>query len=73
MTFLKPYTSSRAQDLRTIARILTGLLAGNFDHDGLSDILNAELDILAISSQTKEDIIPTLIGITKVIEVQWRG
>jgi hypothetical protein len=71
ITFLKPYTSSPA--LQTIARILTGLLAGNFDHDGLCHVLNAELDILAISPQAKRSIIPALIGITQVIEVQWRG
>ena len=70
MTFLKPHTSSPA--LHTIARILTGLLAGNFDHDGLCHVLNTELDVLAISPQAKRNIIPALIGITQVIEVQWR-
>jgi hypothetical protein len=72
MALLRPHTSSQAQDLYLISRILTGLLAGNFDHDGLFDLLNAELDILAISPQAKKDILPTLIEITKVIEVQWQ-
>ena len=72
MALLKPYTSSQAQKLYIIARILTGLLAGNFDYDDLVDLLNAELDILAIPSQAKETILPTLIEITKVIEVQWQ-
>jgi hypothetical protein len=58
--------------MHIIARILTGVLAGNFDHDGLFDLLNAELDILAISPQAKEEILPNLIGIMKVIEVQWQ-
>jgi hypothetical protein len=72
LALLKPHTSSQAQELHIIARILTGLLAGNFDRDGLFDLLNAELDILAIPSQAKEGILPTLIEITKVIEVQWK-
>lgn len=71
IALLEPHTSSPA--LHTIARILTGLLAGNFDHDGLCHVLNAELDVLAISPQAKQSIIPALIGITQVIEVQWRG
>jgi hypothetical protein len=72
VALLKPHTSSQAKDLHLISRILTGLLAGNFDHDCLFDLLSIELDILAISPQAKEDILPTLIEITKVIEVQWQ-
>ena len=72
ITFLEPHTSESLPALRTIARILTGLLAGNFDHDDLCHILNNELDILAISAQAKQNIIPALLGITKVIEVQWQ-
>jgi hypothetical protein len=57
--------------LRVIARILTDLLGENLTYgDGLIDILNAELDILAISPQTKQGIIPALIGIVKMAEVQ---
>jgi hypothetical protein len=59
--------------LHTIGRILAGLLAGNFDHDGLYHVLNTELDVLAISPQAKQNILPALIGITRAIEVQWRG
>jgi hypothetical protein len=62
IVLLEPHTSS--PDLRTIARILTDLLlAGIFGYDGLFDILNAELDILAISPQAKQSIIPALVGI----------
>ncbi len=72
VALLEPHTSS--PDLRTITRILTDLLlAGNFKHDGLSDILNAELDILNISPQAKQGIIPALVGITNMIEVRSRG
>ena len=72
MALLKPHTSLQARDLHLISRILTSLLAGNFDHNGLFDLLNIELNILAISPQAKEDILPTLIEIMKVIEVQWQ-
>jgi hypothetical protein len=72
MTVLKPHTSRSSLALHTIARILTGLLAGNFDHDGLCHILDNELDVLAISPQAKQSIIPALLGIAKVIEVQWQ-
>jgi hypothetical protein len=73
IALLEPHTSS--PDLRTIARILTDLLlAGNFRYDdGLFDILNAELDILAISPQAKQGIIPALVGILNMAEVRLQG
>jgi hypothetical protein len=58
--------------LQVIARILADLLTGNFKYgDSLLGILNSELDILAISSQAKQEIIiPALIGIMNTTEVQ---
>lgn len=71
MALLEPHTSS--PDLQVIARILADLLAGDLKYgDGLFDILNAELDILAISPQAKQGIIPALIGITNMTEVRLR-
>ena len=72
IALLEPHTSS--PDLHTIARILTDLLAGTIKYgDGLFDILNAELDILAISPQAKRGIIQAVIGITNMTEVQLQG
>ncbi|KAI9513066.1 hypothetical protein F5148DRAFT_1145654 [Russula earlei] len=53
--------------------IILILIAGNFGDDDLGQILNAQLDTLAISPQAKQAIIPTLFGISKLIEVQSQG
>jgi len=62
-------------DLCTIAYIPTNLLlARNFRYNnGLFNILNAKLNILAISSQAKQSIIPALVGILNMAEVQLQG
>jgi hypothetical protein len=59
--------------LHLIARAITSLIAGNFESDNLCQILNAQLDTLAISPQIKQDILPALFGITRLTEVQSRG
>jgi hypothetical protein len=66
MALLEPHTSS--PDLRIFARILTGLFAGTVKHDdGLINILDVELDMLAISPQAKLGLIPALIGINSSV------
>jgi hypothetical protein len=55
------------------ARAITSLTVGNFNIDELCDLLNTYLDVLAISPQAKQGIIPALIVFTKVIEVRSRG
>jgi hypothetical protein len=69
-TLLQPHTSSPS--LHVIARAITRLIAGNFGDDDLRQILNAQLDILAISPQAKQGIIPALVGIAKLTEVRPR-
>ncbi|KAI9507346.1 hypothetical protein F5148DRAFT_1149809 [Russula earlei] len=49
------------------------LIAGNFVDDDLRQILNAQLDTLAISPQAKQGILPALFGITKLTDAQLRG
>ena len=68
MTILQPHMSSPS--LHVIARAITSLIAGNFGDDDLYQILNAQLDTLAISPQAKQGIIPALVGITKLTELQ---
>jgi hypothetical protein len=58
--------------LHVIARAITRLVAGNFGDDDLCQILNAQLDTLAISPQAKQGIVPYLVGIAKLTEVQSR-
>jgi hypothetical protein len=69
-TILQPHTSSPS--LHVIARAITRLIAGNFGDDDLRQILNAQLDTLAISPQAKQGIIPALVGIAKLTEVRSR-
>jgi hypothetical protein len=52
---------------------MTSLIAGNFGDDDLRQLLNAQLDTLAISPQTKQAIIPALLGIAKLTEVHSRA
>jgi hypothetical protein len=47
---------------------MTSLLAGNFGDDDLRQLLNAQLNTLAISPQIKQSIIPALFGIAKLTE-----
>ena len=68
MTILQPHTSS--PNLHVIARAITSLIAGKFGDDDLCQILNAQLDTLAISPQAKQGIVPTLIGIAKLTGLQ---
>ncbi len=48
-------------------------LITKFSDDDLRQVLNAQLDTLAISSQAKQAIVPALFGIAKLTEVQSRG
>lgn len=70
MTILRPHASSPS--LRVIACAITRLIAGNFGDDDLRQILNAQLDSLAISPQAKQSIVPAIFGIAKLTEVQSR-
>ena len=56
-----------------IARAMTSLIAGDFSGEDLNQVLNAQLDSLAISPQAKQNIIPALLGIAKLTEVQSQG
>jgi hypothetical protein len=71
MTILRPHTSSPS--LHVIARVITSLIAGKFGDDDLCQILNAQLDTLAISPQAKQGIVPALVGIAKLTELQSRA
>jgi len=71
IAILQPHTSSPS--LHVIARAITSLIAGNFGGDDLCQILNAQLDTLAISPQAKQGILPALFGIMRLMEVQSRG
>jgi hypothetical protein len=67
-TILQPHTSSPS--LHVIARAITRLIAGKFGDDELCQILNAQLDTLAISPQPKQAIVPALIGIAKLTDAR---
>jgi hypothetical protein len=56
-----------------IARAMTSLIASDFSGEDLNQVLNAQLDSLAISPQAKQNIIPALLGIAKLTEVQSQG
>jgi hypothetical protein len=58
--------------LRFSARAIASLIAGNFGDDELRQILNFQLDTLAISSQAKQSVVPALVGIAKLTELQSR-
>jgi hypothetical protein len=68
MTILQLHTSSPS--LHVIAHAITCLIAGIFGDDDLCQILNAQLDTLAISPQAKQGIVPALVGIAKLTKVQ---
>ncbi len=63
---LQLHTSSPS--LEIIAHAMSSLIT-KFSGEDLHQVLNAQLDTLAISSQAKQAIIPTLFGITKLTEV----
>lgn len=71
ITILRPHTSSPS--LHVISRVITSLIAGKFGDDDLCQILNAQLDTLAISPQAKQGIVPALVGIAKLTELQSRA
>jgi hypothetical protein len=56
-----------------IARAMASLITGDFGGEDLNRVLNAQLDSLAISPQAKQNIIPALLGIAKLTEVQSQG
>jgi hypothetical protein len=59
--------------LHIIARAITSLIAGNFHDNDLRQILNAQLDTLAISPQVKQGIVPALFAIMKLAEARLQG
>jgi hypothetical protein len=67
VAILQPHTSSPS--LYVIARAMASLMATNFSDSGLNLVLSAHLDTLAISPQTKQVIIPALLGIAKFGDV----
>ncbi|KAH9171257.1 hypothetical protein EDB89DRAFT_1972857 [Lactarius sanguifluus] len=67
-TFLQPHTSSPSMPL--IARAMSSLAASDLGSEDLSQVLSAQLDSLAISPQTKQNIVPALLGIAKLAKVQ---
>ena len=68
ITILQLHTSSLF--LHVIAYVITSLIAGKSGNDNLYQILNAQLHTLAISPQAKQGIIPALISIMKLTELQ---
>ncbi|KAF8260229.1 hypothetical protein EI94DRAFT_1811959 [Lactarius quietus] len=53
-----------------IAHAMCCLMKCDFSEEGFNQVLNAQLDSLAISPQAKQSIIPALLGITKLAKVQ---
>ena len=53
-----------------VARAMCCLMMGDFSGEDFSQVLNAQLDSLAISAQAKQSIIPALLGIAKLAKVQ---
>ena len=62
--FLQPHISSPSTPL--IACAMCCLMTGDFNGEDFNQVLNAQLDSLAISPQAKQSIIPTLLGIAKL-------
>ncbi|KAI9443027.1 hypothetical protein H4582DRAFT_2072086 [Lactarius indigo] len=72
LAFLHPHTSSPSTPL--VARAMTSLMASDFGEEELNQILNTQLDSLAISPQAKQNIIPGLLSIAKLAaRVQLQG
>jgi hypothetical protein len=70
VVILQQHTSS--PHLQIIARAINSLIA-NFKDEELHHLLNVQLDILSISHQAKQAIIPALCGIARLTEAQSRG
>ena len=68
VAFLQPHTSSPSTPL--VAHAMCCLMTGDFSGEDFNQVLNAQLDSLAISPQAKQSIIPPLLGITKLAKVQ---
>ncbi|KAH9009585.1 hypothetical protein EDB85DRAFT_1902908 [Lactarius pseudohatsudake] len=49
---------------------MASLMGGDFGTEEFNQVLSTQLDALAISPQVKQDIIPALLGITKLAKVQ---
>ncbi|KAH8982867.1 hypothetical protein EDB83DRAFT_2326509 [Lactarius deliciosus] len=72
LAFLHPHTSSPSMPL--VAHTMTSLIMGDFGKEELNQILSTQLDLLAISPQAKQNIIPGLLGIAKLAaRVQLQG
>ena len=68
VAFLQPHTSSPSMPL--IAHMISSLFASDFGGGDLNQVLSAHLDSLGISPQAKQNIIPALLGITKLAKLQ---
>ncbi|KAI9430886.1 hypothetical protein H4582DRAFT_2085960 [Lactarius indigo] len=66
--FLQPHTSSLSVSI--VSHVMAGLMGGDFGMEEFNQVLSTQLDTLAISPQAKQDIIPALLGITKLAKVQ---
>jgi len=71
VAFLQPHTSSPSIPL--VARAMSCLMTGGFSGEDFNQVLNSQLDSLAISPQAKQSIIPALLGIAKLAKVQSQG
>ncbi len=69
--FLQPHTSSPSVPL--VARAMCCLMTGDFSVEDFNQVLNAQLDSLAISPEAKQSIIPALLGIARLAKVQSQG
>ncbi|KAF8271542.1 hypothetical protein EI94DRAFT_1698087 [Lactarius quietus] len=69
--FLKPHTSSLSIPL--IDRAMCCLIMGDFSREDITQVLNSQLDSLAISPEAKQSIIPALLGIAELAKVQLQG
>jgi len=69
--FLQPHTSSPSMPL--ISHAMCCLMTGDFSGEDFNQVLNSQLDSLAISPQAKQSIIPALLGIAKLAKVQSQG
>jgi hypothetical protein len=56
-----------------VARAMCCLMMGDFSGEDFTQVLNAQLDSLAISPQAKQNIIPALLGIAKLAKAQLQG
>jgi hypothetical protein len=52
-----------------IACAISSLIAANFNDKGLCQVINAQLNTLAVTPQAKQVIIPVIFGMAKLTEV----